>query len=94
MAFRWWADRDRLFFIFSHDKLTVDVSIFTPWKIIHVQTCADPVNVVRGGPALTGFLVDEGRDDSNTTISRPSSARRRLNTGLIVFFSGDLDMNG
>ena len=41
--------------------------------------CADPESFVRGGPTLTGFflfffLVDEGREDPNTTISEPSSS--------------------
>ena len=35
---------------------------------------------VRGGPTLTtflcAFLVEEGRDDQNTTKSGPSSARQ------------------
>ena len=30
----------------------------------------------RGGPNLTLFLVDEWREDANTTISEPSSARQ------------------
>ena len=54
------------------------------------------------GPALTTFfVVDEGREDSNITISGPSSARQRngikwsaddgpiLNAGLVaLLFSG------
>ena len=35
-------------------------------------TCADPVNFVRGGPTL--FLLVEGWEDPNTTISGPSFA--------------------
>ena len=40
--------------------------------------CADPESFVRGGPTLTTFffLVNEGRDDPNTTINghhRPAS---------------------
>ena len=31
----------------------------------------------QGGPTVTFFLVDEGREDPNTTISGPSSARQR-----------------
>ena len=62
-------------------------------------TCADPESFVRGGPTLTGILVDEG-GDKNTTKSGPSSARQRnainmafrwradggpiLNTGLVA----------
>ena len=50
------------------------------------------------------FLVDEGREDQNTTLGGPSSARQRnafrlradngptLNAGLVACdFSGDLD---
>ena len=44
--------------------------------------CADPESFLgvffRRGPILTTFfLVDEGREDPNTTISGPSSARQR-----------------
>ena len=46
-----------------------------------IRSCADTESFVRGGPALTFFwffllvfLVDEGRQDPNTTICRPSSA--------------------
>ena len=39
--------------------------------------CADPESFVRGGPTLTFFLVDEGREDPNTTLSGPSSACQR-----------------
>ena len=42
------------------------------------RACADPENFVRGGSNLDHvFLVDEGWDDPNTTISGPSSARQR-----------------
>ena len=38
--------------------------------------CTDPEIFVRGGPILLGFfLVDKGREDQNTTIRGPSSAR-------------------
>ena len=45
-------------------------------------SCADPGSFVRGSPTLTTFLlfvflVDEGRQDPNTTISGPSLARQR-----------------
>ena len=45
-------------------------------------SCADRESFVRGGLTLTGFLclfllVDEGREDSNTTISGSSWARQR-----------------
>ena len=53
--------------------------------------CVDPENFVRGGPKLTTFffffsffLVDEGREYPNTTISRPSSVRQR-NAILMAF---------
>ena len=46
-----------------------------------VLPCADPESFVRGGPTLTKFdfhlFLDEGREDPNTTINRPSSARQR-----------------
>ena len=43
---------------------------------------------IRGGPTLTIlFLVDEGREDPNTTISGPSSTRQR-NTHNNQFWSG------
>ena len=43
-----------------------------------LTSCADPESFVRGGPTRTRvFLVDEGREDPNTTISGPSSAHQR-----------------
>ena len=47
-------------------------------KIVFLP-CADPESFFRRGPTLTTFflfrfLVDEGREDSNTTLSGPSSA--------------------
>ena len=54
-----------------------------------VLTCADPEIFFRGGPTLMSFffffffffcfvsLVDEGREDHNTTICGPSSVRQR-----------------
>ena len=40
--------------------------------------CADPESFASGGPTLTFFsLVDEGREDPNTTLSGPSLARQR-----------------
>ena len=46
-----------------------------------IKTCADPESFVRAGPTLTFFLfvflVDEGGEEPNTTISGPSSARQR-----------------
>ena len=45
--------------------------------LYHQDTCADPDSFVRGGPTLTIVLVDEGREDPNTSISGPSSARQR-----------------
>ena len=53
------------------------------------KACADPESYVRGGPTLTTvFLVDEGREDQNTTISGPSPVRQRngptLNAGLVA----------
>ena len=73
-------------------------------KILEEQPCRDPESYVRGGPTLTFFLVDEGREDQNTTKGGPSSARQRntfhwradngptLNAGLEACdFLGDLD---
>ena len=47
-----------------------------------VYACADPERFVRGGPTLPFyffilFFFCEGRKDSNTTISGPSTARQR-----------------
>ena len=58
---------------------------------------ADPESFVRGGPTLTGFfcvvfclffLVDEGREDQNTTLAghRPASG-----TPLNGFFRCEAD---
>ena len=43
---------------------------------IQAETCADLESCVRGGLTLT-TIFDEGREDQNTTISGPSSARQR-----------------
>ena len=51
--------------------------IFSKIQLFEVQPCADPESYARGGPTLTFFLVDEGREDQNTTIGGPSSARQR-----------------
>ena len=47
-----------------------------------ITSCADSESSAREGPTLTTFLlflflVDEGREDLNTTKSRPISARQR-----------------
>ena len=50
-----------------------------------VYACADPESFVRGAQLqlfifvffLFSFFIDEGRKDSNTTISGPSMARQR-----------------
>ena len=49
-------------------------------------TCADPESIVRGDPTLTRvFLVGEGREDPNTTISGPMKRHfNSLNSGLVV----------
>ena len=49
--------------------------IFSKIQLFEVQPCADPESYVRGGPTLI-FLVDEGREDQNTNIGGPSSARQ------------------
>ena len=56
-------------------------------------------NLCQGRSSFDIFLVDEGREDQNTSIGGPSSAFRwqadngpRLNAGLVACdFSGDLD---
>ena len=50
------------------------------FNIEDIKACTDPESFVRGGPVLTffpHFLVDEGREDPNTTKSRPSLACQR-----------------
>ena len=56
-------------------------------------TCTDPGSFVRGGPFLTFFffLVDEGREDPNTTTIAGQPALRwcaedgpTLNSGLVA----------
>ena len=37
--------------------------IFSKIQLFEVQPCADPESYVKGGPTLTFFLVDEGRED-------------------------------
>ena len=46
-------------------------------SIVFAISCHDPKPFVRRGPTLTGFFVDEGREDLHTTISGPSSARQQ-----------------
>ena len=41
------------------------------------QACADLEIVVRGGPNLISFLVDDGIEDPNAAVNGPSSARQR-----------------
>ena len=38
--------------------------------------CTDPESFVREGQILTTFLVDEERDNQNSTKIRPSSGRQ------------------
>ena len=45
-----------------------------------VKACAYPESFIKGCPTSNFdnfFVVDEGREDPNTTISGPSSARQR-----------------
>ena len=42
-----------------------------------IKPCWDPESFVRRGPTLTTFFLVEEREDPNTTIIRPSSARER-----------------
>ena len=47
------------------------------YELLDNHACMDPEKFVTGGPTLTVFfLVDEGREDPSTTISRPSLARQ------------------
>ena len=50
------------------------------WQQVRLHTCADPESFARGGPTLTTgffpFLFDKGREDTNSSKRRPSSARR------------------
>ena len=52
-----------------------------PMENHKATTCADPESFVRGGPNLITFffffLADEGKENPNTTINGPSSARQR-----------------
>ena len=59
--------------------LKVWVRIYSQFYAYSIDaTCLDPESYVRGGPTLTlFFLVDEGREDQNTTISGPSLARQQ-----------------
>ena len=53
--------------------------IFSKIQLFEVQPCADPEIYIRGGPTLTStfFLIDEGREDQNTTtVGRPSARQR------------------
>ena len=51
--------------------------IFSKIQLFEVQPCADPESYVRGGPTLTFFLVDEGREDQNNTLGGTSLPRQR-----------------
>ena len=54
------------------------INIFLIAPLLSDVSCVDPERFVGGGPTLTTFfLVDEGRDDPNTTTSKPSSARQQ-----------------
>ena len=41
-----------------------------------VSSCTDQESYVRGSPTLTFYLVDEGKEFPNTTLSEQSSARQ------------------
>ena len=72
-----------LFHATSYDKCDLyhlfDFTCFLDPPLSHTLSCADPEGFVRAGPFLTTFffLVYEGREDPNTTISGPLSARQR-----------------
>ena len=55
----------------------MDKEMIRTHKNAHLSPHADPESFVRGGPVLTFFLyvlIDEGREDSNTTISGQQNA--------------------
>ena len=73
--------------------------IYRPYSLVEPayekasESCADPESFVRGCPSLTTFFFllffsDERRENLNTTISEPTSARQRnaptLNAGLVA----------
>ena len=79
-----------LYFLFESGTYTIDDQQSIALRRLHSLTriivvgtkispdiCADPGSFVRGGPILALFLVDEGREDPNTTMRGSSSARRR-----------------
>ena len=49
------------------------------YDLVHDVSCADPESFVRGSPTFTVFcfVFGKGRDNPNTTISGPPSARHR-----------------
>ena len=65
------------------DALT-DFNLRCQLVIFASQACADPEFCQRASNFDYFFLVDEGREDPNTTISGPSLARQR-NAILMAF---------
>ena len=65
----------RFFFGLVYFGLSFYASEKSRWD----RLCADPESFDRGGSAFdnVSFLVVEGREDPNTTISGPSSVRQR-----------------
>ena len=61
------------------------IAILIVFISVDMLICADPESFVRGGPTLKSdnvffyffSLIDEGRDDPNTTNCWQSSARQR-----------------
>ena len=63
-----------MFWAFMHPKL-----------ISTIFTCTGPGSFVRGGPKFDNvFLVDEGREDPNTTLIWPADDGPTLNAGLVA----------
>ena len=64
-------------------KAHTDISSETRGLASSQSLCTNPGSFVREGPTLTSFfsflffLVDEGREDPNTTKSGPLSAHQR-----------------
>ena len=60
-------------------KFHFGIMVILQHKPRFYKSCADPESFFRVGPTWTTvlFLVNEKREDPNTTISGPSPARQR-----------------
>ena len=59
-------------------ELLFNFSYYTYYMFLH-ELCADLENFIRGGSNFENvfYLVDDGREDQNTAINGPLSARKR-----------------